>query len=92
MKYFLALIPTINELVKSQGFAVVLMAAVSLWFAYDNHLYRKKMQQEYLELQNEVKICNSQIVEIYREERNKMLQTIDKNTEVLDRLESKLNK
>lgn len=92
MKYLITLIPTINELVKSQGFAVVLMAAVSLWFAYDNHLYRKKMQEEYLELQNEVRLCNESIVTIYREERMMMLETIESNTKVLNRLESKLQR
>ena len=92
MKHLIAFLPTLNELVKSQGFAVVMMAAVSLWFAYDNHLYRKKMHEEYLELQQEVRLCNDHIVTIYREERTIMMQTIDANTKILNRLENKLDR
>lgn len=92
MKYLITLIPAINELVKSQGLSVVLMMAVSAWFAYDSYNYRMKMEAQYNELQTEVRSCNDRIIEIYREERETMLQTIDKNTTVLDRIEKRLQK
>jgi len=51
-----------------------------------------KMERQYNELQTEVRSCNDRIIEIYREERETMLQTIDKNTTVLDRIEKRLQK
>ena len=92
MKYLITLIPAINELVKSQGLSVVLLMCVSAWFAYDNYNYRIKMEIKYNDLQTEVMSCNDRIIEIYREERETMLQTIDKNTTVLDRIEKRLQK
>jgi len=86
----LKLIPIFTEVLKSQGFSVALMMSVAAWFAYDNHQYRVKVNQEYEKLQTEVRACNDQIIEIYREEREKMLETIEKNTDVLSEIKNKI--
>jgi len=81
----------VMELIKSQGFTVVLVLALAVWFAYDNYNYRNKLEKEYIKLQADVKNCNEQVLNFYQKDRKIMLEVITHNNQMLERIERRLD-
>lgn len=83
--------PIINDFVKSQGLSITIVLLLAAWFGYDNYQYRNKLEKEYIKLQAEVKDCNTRILILYEKDRADMMEIIDRNTEMLDRIERRLD-
>jgi len=91
-------LPVISQIIKNQGFSVVILLGGLGWLGYVNYVYRQEQVQERKEAIRERKESNLELQECWdeqisllREDRMKLIEAINNNTHALDRIEAKLD-
>lgn len=79
------------EAALKQGFSIALLLLVSGGLTYMVKLERDTREKQVEALSQEVKNCRNEVIQYYREDRAISNEIILKNTEVLLRLERKLD-
>jgi hypothetical protein len=79
------------ESAQKQGFSIMLLLLVSTGLMYMLKLERDTREKQVQTLSEEVKACRNEVIQYYREDRAMSNEIILKNTEVLLRLERKLD-
>jgi hypothetical protein len=78
------------EAALKQGFSIVIMLLVAGGLAYLLQLEKLTREKQVAELTREIRDCQTNIVNYYREERQMTLDVIRKNTEVLDDIKEQM--
>lgn len=82
---FLAAIPFIDGLIKSNGFAVVVMFGMMTAMAYT-------LWNQYNKTNERLSIVEQQVLECYRENMKRTNELIEKNTLVLEKVSKQLDR
>lgn len=79
------------ELVMRQGMTVILLLAAVSYMFLELSETRSEMQADIEELKIDVKACNQSVLDCYKENQGKTNELIRQNTELLTRIERKLD-
>lgn len=79
------------EAALKQGFSITLLLVVSFGLSYMVKIERDTREAQVQALSEEVRNCRNEVIQYYREDRATSNEIILKNTEVLLRLERKLD-
>ena len=69
----------LSELVKSQGFTVVLLTGILVWSQYN-----------YIRLEDKIDTCNSSVVRMYAEDRTQLIGVLNQATQTIQEAQKKI--
>lgn len=69
----------LSELVKSQGFTVVLLTGILVWSQYN-----------YVRLEEKIDTCNSAVVRMYEEDRKELMGVLNDATQTIQEAQKKI--
>lgn len=86
----LSVVQKMLEIVVKQGFSVLLLICAVGWFGYQNYILRTYFDAKVLRLEDKVDQCNNNLIQYYRDDHMKSEKIIERNTDLLQKLEKKL--
>jgi len=69
----------LSELVKTQGFTVVLLTGILTWSQYN-----------YTRLEEKIDTCNSSMIRMYEEDRRELISTLNEATHTIQEAKKKI--
>lgn len=69
----------LSDLIKSQGFTVVLLTGILAWNQYN-----------YVRLEDKIDVCNSSVVRMYAEDRLQLIGVLNEATETIQAAKKKI--